>query len=62
MVFNDFFNTQLFEAWVAQFLIKELKPGQIVMMDNASFHKSQKTRKLFESARCSFFYHIIHLI
>ena len=52
MVFNGSCNTQLFEAWVEQFLIKELKPGQVVIMDNASFHKSQKTKELIESVGC----------
>lgn len=46
MVFNGSCNTELFEAWVGQFLIKELQPGQVVIMDNASFHKSKKTKEL----------------
>ena len=52
LVFNGSCNTKLFEAWVEQFLIKELKPGQFVVMDNASFHKSQKTKELIESVGC----------
>lgn len=52
MVFNGSCNTNLFETWVEQFLIKELKPGQYVVMDNASFHKSQKTKDLIESVGC----------
>ena len=52
MVFNGSCNTQLFESWVEQFLIKELTPGHVVIMDNASFHKSQKTRELIESVGC----------
>ena len=52
MVFNGSCNTELFENWVAQFLIKELKSGQVVVMDNASFHKSQKTQELIESVGC----------
>lgn len=52
MVFNGSCNTQLFEAWVEQFLIRDLTPGQVVIMDNASFHKSQKTKDLIESAGC----------
>lgn len=52
MVFNGTCNTELFNRWVEQFLIKELKAGQIVIMDNASFHKSQKTRDLIESVGC----------
>lgn len=45
-------NTELFEAWVGRFLIKELKTGQIVVMDNAAFHRSQKIRELIESVGC----------
>jgi len=52
MVFNGSCNTSLFEQWVEQFLIKELQPGQYVVMDNASFHKSQKTKDLIESVGC----------
>ena len=52
MVFNGSCNTDLFNNWVEHFLIKELKKGQVVIMDNASFHKSQKTKELIESVGC----------
>lgn len=52
MVFNGSCNTNLFETWVEEFLIKELKTGQVVIMDNASFHKSQKTKELIEAVGC----------
>jgi transposase len=52
LVFNGSCNTKLFETWVEQFLIKELKPGQVVIMDNAAFHRSQKTKELIESVDC----------
>ena len=39
-------------SWVEKLLIKELKPGQFVVMDNAAFHKSQKTKELIESVGC----------
>jgi transposase len=52
MVFNGSCNTELFNAWVEQFLIKELKRGQVVIMDNAAFHKSLKTKELIESVGC----------
>lgn len=52
MVFNGPCNTVLFETWVEKLLIKELKPGQTVIMDNASFHKSVRTRELIESVGC----------
>ena len=52
MVFNGTCNTELFNSWVENFLIKELVPGQFIVMDNASFHKSQRTRELIESVGC----------
>lgn len=52
MVFNGSCNTELFEIWVEEFLIKELKPAQVIVMDNATFHKSKKTRELIESVGC----------
>ena len=48
MVFNGSCNTRLFEGWVEQCLIKELKAGQVVIMDNAAFHRSQKTKNLIQ--------------
>lgn len=51
-VFTGSCNTEIFNNWVEQFLIKELKYGQYVVMDNASFHKSQKTKDLIESVGC----------
>ncbi len=51
-VFYGSCNTQVFEDWVEQFLITELKQGQVVVMDNATFHKSQKTKQLIESKGC----------
>lgn len=53
MVFNGSCNTKLFEIWVEEFLIRELKSGQVVIMDNASFHKSKKTKELIESVGCT---------
>ena len=52
MAFNGSCNTEVFNNWVEKFLIKELKSGQFVVMDNASFHKSQKTKELVESVGC----------
>lgn len=52
MIFYGSCTTDLFNGWVEAFLIKELKPGQFVIMDNAAFHKSQKTQILIESVGC----------
>ena len=43
-------NADVFEAFVAQVLVRELKPGDVVVMDNLSSHKRQRTRALIESA------------
>lgn len=51
-MFNGICNTELFNKWVEEFLIKELRAGQIVVMDNAAFHKSEKTKSLIESVGC----------
>lgn len=34
-------------------LIKELIPGQVVVLDNINFHKSSKVKELIESVGCS---------
>lgn len=38
--------------WIEKFLIPELSPKQVVIMDNATFHKSKKTQELIEKAGC----------
>lgn len=52
LCFQGTCNTKLFNTWVERFLIPELHPGQVVIMDNATFHKSEIARKLIESAGC----------
>ena len=46
-------NTDLFNAWLENILKPCLRPGQVIVMDNASFHKSEKTRSIIESAKCT---------
>ena len=46
-------NTVLFNMWVEDFLVPHLKPGQVVVLDNATFHKSETTRRLIEAAGCT---------
>jgi hypothetical protein len=41
LCFQDTCNTQLFEFWIEKFLLPELKPGQRIIMDNATFYKSK---------------------
>ena len=43
-------NRDAFEAFVEQVLVPELKPGDIVVLDNLSSHKGARARGLIESA------------
>lgn len=49
-------DTALFNMWLRDFLIPELTPGQVVILDNAAFHKSQETKRLIEEAGCRIFF------
>lgn len=51
-VFYGACNTELFNEWFEKFLIKELKAGQTVILDNASFHKSPRIKELVASVGC----------
>lgn len=52
LTFEGYCNTVLVEAWVERVLVPELRQGQLVIIDNASFHKSARTRELIEAAGC----------
>ena len=52
MIFEGTCNSELFETWVEKVLVQELIPGQLIIMDNTTFHKSAKTKKLIEQAGC----------
>jgi transposase len=43
-------NADVFEAFVEQVLVPQLRPGDMVIMDNLSSHKRARTRELIESA------------
>ena len=49
-------NRDIFEAWVEQALLRELRPGDIVVMDNLSSHKGPRVRALIESRGASLLY------
>lgn len=41
-------NTEIFNTWIEDCLCPELSVWDVVVLDNASFHKSEKTRTLIE--------------
>jgi transposase len=43
-------NADVFEAFVAQVLVRQLQPGDVVVLDNLSSHKRDRTRRLIEAA------------
>ncbi len=42
----------VFNTWIEKVLLSELKHGQVVILDNAAFHKSQRTKELIKSVGC----------
>jgi transposase len=49
-------NRTVVEIWLESCLIPLLKPGQVVVMDNATFHKGGKIEQLIEEAGCQLLY------
>lgn len=50
-------NRTVFETWVETCLIPVIQPGQVVVMDNATFHKRGRIEQLIEDA-CA---HLLYL-
>lgn len=56
MEYDGYTNSHIFLSWVELALCRALKPNQVVIMDNASFHKSARVRELIESVDCTLIY------
>lgn len=56
MEYEGYTNSEIFLAWVELSLCKELRPNQVVIMDNASFHKSARVKELIEGIGCKLIY------
>ncbi len=56
LTFEGSCNRLVFEKWLEEKLLPELKPGQTIILDNATFHKGEKIRELVESAHCEIEY------
>ena len=52
LLFSGTCTKALFKRWLEQSLIPALRPGQMVVMDNAAIHKSQEVRQLIGKAGC----------
>jgi len=49
-------NGESFRAWVQQFLLPTLRPGDVVVMDNLPAHQVTGIRQTIESCRAKLFY------
>lgn len=51
-LFEGYSNSLVYEAYIEQVLVPNLKPGMVLIIDNARFHKSKKIIELVEAAQC----------
>jgi transposase len=56
MVLDGPINGQAFQAYVDQVLVPELKPGDVVVMDNLGSHKGAGVREAIEAAGATLLY------
>jgi transposase len=56
LTFEGGCNRDLFEEWLEKCLIPQLEKGDVIIIDNASFHKGENIRAIVESAGCEIWY------
>jgi transposase len=55
-MFQGHCNTAVFEWYLEHVLVPTLEIGRVVVIDNASFHKSKRIKKLIENAGATLIY------
>ena len=53
MAFEGNCNSVVVDAWLCQMLLPAIPAGSVIVLDNASFHRSPSTREMAEAAGCS---------
>jgi len=56
LTFQGSCNQHLFETWLECCLIPQLKEGDVIVLDNASFHQGETIKELVEQAGCQIWY------
>jgi hypothetical protein len=56
LTFQGSCNKNLFETWLKDCLLPKLERGDIIIIDNASFHKGEYIKEIIESAGCEIWY------
>lgn len=51
-IFEGYSNQAIYETYIEHVLAPVLKPGMVVIIDNASFHKSKKVIEFIEAVQC----------
>jgi transposase len=49
-------NRDLFEMWLEACLVPRLQPGDVIVIDNASFHRSASIEEIVAAAGCEIWY------
>jgi len=52
MTFTGHYDSRVIETWFARVLVPKLRPGQTVILDDASFHRKAKLKALLEPRGC----------
>lgn len=55
-VFEGYCDKEVFQTYIDEVLVPSLKPKQVVIMDNASFHKAKSVQASIEKAGCRLLY------
>lgn len=50
LCFQGTCDTLLFNTWLKNILLPELKTESVIILDNASFHRSEETKKILKEA------------
>jgi transposase len=56
LTFGGSCNRDLFETWLVESLLPKLDTGDVIIIDNATFHKGENIRKIIEEAGCKLWY------
>ncbi len=54
--YKGYTDKSLFVSWFKDILCPKLTPGQVVILDNASFHKDEELYKIIEEHGCKLIY------
>ena len=53
LTFEGTCNSALIEEWVEHHLIHVLRPGQVMILDNASFHRVARLSEILATVECT---------